>query len=184
MTRADYIERLKIWGAPHFKPGEILANVYNKSLPPPKLWNNIVAPLFVANLLRARMARYEIDGLRVNAAYRPEGGASNSQHKHNRALDLDLLPSDVKRIPGLKNTYYREAVALWCELGGDTGDYPMGLGLYCGAKLKGGIRVHIDIGYRARTWQLSGKNYIKPPLARRLAAELNLTPPVAEDDHS
>jgi hypothetical protein len=87
--------------------------------------------------------------------------------------------------------YYEEAVRLWCETGGAEGTFAMGLGLYCGARATGGIRVHIDVGLRARTWQMVGPNSIKPwvvdkrnvPLARYLAHANGWEPPVVDDDH-
>lgn len=116
-------------------------------LPPERMWPRIIRPLQLANELRAIMIKdHGANGLRCNAAYRPDGGAPNSQHRHNRALDLDLLPRDY----GLTRVYYEEAVRLWCEYGHNE---RFGLGLYCSRDVQQGIRVHIDIGYYTRTWQ-------------------------------
>jgi len=115
-------------------------------LPPESMWKRIIRPLQLANELRKTMIEKGAKGLRCNAAYRPEGGAANSQHKHNRALDLDLLPGDYN----LTKVYYEEAVRLWCCYGHNE---RMGLGLYCARDVQQGIRIHIDIGFYTRTWQ-------------------------------
>lgn len=101
--------------------------------------------LAAANVFRERaMVEAGVKGLKIAAAYRPSGGANNSQHKFARALDLD-------RIGGSGTEYFRCAVRFWCEFG-----VPlfMGLGLYTWGKTsKGGIRVHLDTDYKCRSWQ-------------------------------
>lgn len=155
--------------------------------PPRHLWRRMVPTLAVANDLRRALCDEPSDspglrGLRVAAAYRPSGGAPRSQHKVNAALDLDLLPADYR----YTERFYRAAVTLWCAYGKEL---EMGLGLYCSSKSRGGIRVHIDTGYRCRTWQISGGRSLRPyvhlgrpqPLAVELAVELGLTPPFVRD---
>ena len=99
-----------------FSYGEIVKPGSTRhAMPPEYMWRRLLPTLGLANELRARMqARRTIAGLRVNAAYRPRGGAANSQHKFNRALDLDLLPGDAKT-PGMQTAYYEEAVKLWID---------------------------------------------------------------------
>lgn len=65
----------------------------------------MVPTLALAIELRERMVAAGARGLEVHAAYRPEGGAPDSQHKHNAALDLDLLPGDDR----LMRTYVEVA---------------------------------------------------------------------------
>ncbi len=154
--------------------------------PPRNVWHRMVPTLAVANDLRRRLCdgtgdELALRGLRVAAAYRPSGGAPRSQHKVNAALDLDLLPGDIEHA----ERFYRCAVQLWCEYGKTL---KMGLGLYCSSRSRGGIRVHVDTGFRCRTWQIRGGRSIRPyvhlgrpqPLAVELAAELGLTPPFAQ----
>lgn len=143
-------------------------------LPPRKWWGRIIQPLELANELRQRMiALHGAKGLKCNAAFRPTGGATHSQHKVNRALDLDLLPGDY----GLTKLYYSEAVRLWCELG-DVID--MGLGLYCPGNVCQGIRVHIDVGYRTRSWQHGA--HVGRNDAHMIAERLGLKAPSGPDD--
>ncbi len=153
--------------------------------PPQDLWHRMGPTLALANELRLWMREGDEDtaarGLRVAAAYRPTGGARLSQHKRNAALDLDLLRSDYD----LTRPYYETAVRLWCEYGRDM---KMGLGLYCGSGVLGGIRVHLDTGYRCRSWQISGGRSLKPytysgrrvPLAVHIARRMGLVPPTED----
>lgn len=176
--------------APGFTYAELVnPSKHNKQLPPESLQPNIGPALILANTLRARMLERfpTLAGIKLAAAYRPKGGASKSQHKFNRALDLDLFPADYDKT----GAWYEEAVRLWCETGGAEGTFAMGLGLYCGPRSTGGIRVHVDVGLRARTWQMQGTKSIRPwvvagrnvPLARYLAHKRGWSPPVDEDDH-
>ncbi|MGH1340090.1 MAG: hypothetical protein ACRBN8_00960 [Nannocystales bacterium] len=151
--------------------------------PPREIWGRMAPTLALANELRGRLRKpasgYDgVRGLRVAAAYRPRGGARRSQHKSNAALDLDLLPGDRASTRRL----YEVAVRLWCEYGSSM---KMGLGLYCPAGARGGIRVHLDTGFRCRTWQISRGRSIRPfvdegksvSLAVDIARGLGLTPP-------
>jgi hypothetical protein len=135
-----------------FDVGELVkAGSRRHVMPPEHTWKRMRPVLQLANNLRERMMkRRSIVGLRVNAAYRPVGGAANSQHKLNRAIDLDLFAGDA-RAPGMQSAYYEEAVRLWvdaCKMG-----MRVGLGLYCPRDYCAGIRVHLDVGYYTRTWQ-------------------------------
>lgn len=155
MAPHDMIESYEEMLAPLLGHGFAYREIVNAdkhahSLPPRGMWTSLLPTLDLANDLRARMIKRGASGLRINAAYRPTGGASNSQHKRNRALDLDLLLPDY----GLKRDFYEEAVKLWCERGRAM---HMGLGLYCAADVCMGIRVHIDTGFYCRTWQHGGK---------------------------
>lgn len=132
----------------------------------------MVRPLQLANLLRERMLLRGARGLRIQAAFRPLGGVKTSAHKHNRALDLDLLPGDFT--PELKAAFYEEAVKLYCELGHAE---VLGLGLYCARGKQAGLRVHLDAGhgFKSRTWQ--GVPSIRPPACHVIATRLGLTLP-------
>lgn len=156
--------------------------------PPEDLWARMAPTLAAANELRrwviglGPVGEDPIRGLRVAAAYRPRGGARFSQHKRNAALDLDLLPGDYDMV----RHYYEIAVRFWCEYGASL---KMGLGLYASGRSRGGIRVHIDTGYRCRTWQISGGTSIRPhlidgrahPLAHQLAHAMCLVLPTASE---
>lgn len=137
-----------------------------KRMPPRKLWPRMAMTLAAANDFRA-LCRFSeaAQGLKVVATYRPLGGASNSQHKHNSAIDLDRIGGEDGR------AYFRAAVEFWCEVGAKLN---MGLGLYTwSSKSVSGIRVHIDTGWRCRSWQgirsgfgrpwtINGKSYGLP----------------------
>jgi hypothetical protein len=150
-------------------------------MPPRRLWERIAPTLIVANNLRARMIAQGATGLLVRAAYRPSGGASNSAHKSNAALDLDLIPGDVARIKllgsDLRAIYAEEAVRLWCEHGAAM---RIGLGLYGPAGRDWTWRVHIDTT-RCRTWQHAGSRVVRPPAAHRIASRLGLALPTGID---
>lgn len=152
------------------------------ALPSEKLARNIIPTLELANEARIRMA-YRCDregwpfhGLRVNAAYRPFGGASDSQHKHNGALDLDAMlvdwdPATVDHSVDFRRAWYEVLVGLWHE-----NRKEMRLGLYCSRGRDYGVRGHIDCGRNVtRTWQIAGKStYVKPACAFAIAGRLGL----------
>ncbi|MEL6705727.1 MAG: hypothetical protein AAFP15_15785 [Bacteroidota bacterium] len=149
--------------------------------PPEDLWHRMVLTLAAANELRGWLTEgdHAPRGLRVAAAYRPRGGSKRSQHKQNAALDLDLMPGDYHHTHRL----YETAVRFWCEHGRNL---KMGLGLYpAGQHRRDGIRIHIDTGYRCRSWQITGGRSRRPYLVngRRvglpvfLAHDLGLVPP-------
>ncbi len=183
-TYETYLDREGLTGR-GFSVGELVKPRHRDlrgkfKAPPPDLWQRMGPTLALANELRLWMREGDdgARGLRVAAAYRPTGGARYSQHKRNAALDLDLFPSDYD----LTRDYYEAAVRLWCEYGRDL---KMGLGLYCSSNRRDGIRVHIDTGYRCRSWQISGGRSLKPyrrngkpvPLAVDIVRELGLVLP-------
>lgn len=127
-----------------FVARELVRGGPRHALPPRGLWPRMVATLALANELRARMVAAGARGLLVTAAYRPVGGEQDSQHKHNAALDLDLLPGDA-----LDRVYARVAAELWRE----HIDLRAGVGTYAPEGARWTRRVHIDTGYRFRCWQ-------------------------------
>jgi uncharacterized protein YcbK (DUF882 family) len=137
--------------------------LHRKLRPPRSMQGSMIPTLQFANVLRDRMVEEGARGLRVAAAYRPIGGAKGSQHRKNRALDLDLLPGNYD----LTAVYYEVAVRTWQEWVAQ--GHETGLGLYCPEGARGGIRVHVDIGYRTRTWQLWRGKYVQPALATTMA---------------
>lgn len=145
-------------------------------LPPVRLWHRFVASFALANELRARMVAEGARGLRVNAAYRPQGGEADSQHRYNAALDLDLLPGDAGGPMG--KVFARVAAQLWRE----HEDLEVGLGTYAPDGALWSNRVHIDTGYRFRCWQGTGRD----PKTKRYTwagrpAALILAPPEGSD---
>lgn len=154
-----------------FSYGEIVAGSRTHALPPPYMRPRLVPTLALANRLRAAMLARGARGLRIQAAYRPKGGAALSMHKFNRALDLDLLEADD--IPEMRLAYYEEGVRLWiaaCSEG-----LEVGLGLYCPRDVCAGRRIHLDVGYRTRTWQHGWA--AGAPDAKLIAARLGLALP-------
>jgi hypothetical protein len=137
----EYLTRLAVLDN-EFRFGEIVDRTEgDKKEPPLKLWHRMALTLAAVQDLRDSWGR----AIHVIAAYRPgDVGAENSQHKHNAALDIDVYSGDLRE-------WYALAVAFWCEYGIVS---KMGLGLYTGSrKSLAGNRVHIDTGYRCRTWQ-------------------------------
>lgn len=123
--------------------------------PPRSWWPRIIPTLELAEMLRAEVGH----GLIVGNGYRPNpwnkkvGGARNSQHLHFRALDLDLPRGHKTREH--QERFYEAAGSIFLDHGER---YKMGLGLY---RLHRGTRVHIDAGYRRRSWS---RKYVKPLL--------------------
>src|SRR5688572_7970194 len=154
-TYEQYLVRLDLLGH-GFAFSELYGGKLSirKRMPPRSLWHRMALTLACANDFRAWCRKMgACDGLRVNATYRPLGGASASQHKVNSAIDLD-------RIGGDGEDYFRCAVEFWCAVGKQTN---MGLGLYTwGSKVTGGIRVHMDTGWRVRSWQGVGSGFKRP----------------------
>jgi hypothetical protein len=139
--------------APYLKPGfafrEIVNDTPTHEMPPSKYFVRMIRLLQIANELRERMLMRGARGLRVNAAYRPKGGALFSAHKSNRALDLDLLPGDYELGTGL----VLEAVTMLCTWGHSEN---FRLGVYGRPGSCASIRVHIDTSTGARGWQHYG----------------------------
>lgn len=148
----EYEELLR----PHLTPGFSFREIVNGNrahrMPPRSMWSRMIRLLQLANALRQEMISRGAKGLLVNAAYRPDGGAATSQHKYNRALDLDLFPSDY----GLAGRFAKEAVRMFCL---NAPYESLGLGLYGRLKSCATIRVHLDVGKHAeqdRGWQIVG----------------------------
>jgi hypothetical protein len=125
----------------------------NKQLPPAAMRSRIIRPLQLANELRNRMKSRGARGLLIAAAYRPKGGAAMSQHKFNRALDLDLIPGDYELAQG----FVIEAVNMLCVLGANEN---LRLGIYGRPGSCASIRVHIDTAPGARGWQHYGSKVL------------------------
>lgn len=171
-TYKSFLDRLGLIGH-GFGYGEIVRpGSHRKDNPPRRLWDGFVPTFALAHELRARLlALTDARGLNVAATFRPRGGAAGSLHKKNKAIDLDLLSVDR----GFAVDFYRVAVELWCAWG-DVLD--IGLGLYCAKGQAGGMRAHIDTGYRCRTWQkLGGVGFADPPAAVTIARGLGLRLP-------
>lgn len=149
-----------------------------RALPPLALWPAMAPTLSLAIELRERMRRVGARGLAVRAAFRPAGGEADSRHKHNAALDLDLLPGDGH----LASEFARVAALLWR----DRRDLRVGLGTYAPDGAAWTNRVHLDTGWRHRCWQGIGRNsagrylFSMRPAALVLAAHDEADPASAE----
>lgn len=193
-TFRAYLERLDLFGH-GFSYDEVVEKGNPRKQVPEKrsYWPDFALALAAANAFRERaMAEVPgLKGLRVNAAYRPNGGAENSAHKRARALDLDRIGG--YKLTGGRN-YFRCAVRFWCQYGKTLG---MGCGLYTWAAstlVKGGIRFHIDVLHGCRSWQGVGAGFRRPfkikdragryayyGLAVQLAQEMGLDVPSLSD---
>lgn len=122
-------------------------------LPPRRLWSRQASALVLAHELRDRMIRRGARGLALAAAYRPEGGEARSLHKIAAAVDLDLLSTDLDRLPGLDDAFAEELAGLWHELRA----LPVGAGTYAPDGCLWTRRAHVDYGYRLRAWQGVGR---------------------------
>lgn len=167
----DYLGSFGLFDGTGFVYRELVWRSPRHQLPPRYAWSQMVATLRLAIDLRERMRCVGASGLVVRAAFRPEGGETDSQHKHNTALDLDLLAADVVRDPELPAKYARVAAVLWRE----RSDLRVGLGTYAGDGHETTRRVHLDTGYRWRCWQGIGSSasgralFSVRPAALRLA---------------
>ncbi len=143
-----YQEYLGSFGIRHFTAREVtLLRRWGVVREPMRAtWAAMVPTLQLADMVREELGH----PLAVGSGYRPTdynsavGGATNSQHLHNRAVDLDL-PT------GYTDTEHRVAFAdavgrLWHEY---SGTLKMGMGVY----EDNPRRIHIDTGYRARFWE-------------------------------
>lgn len=143
-----YQEYLDSFGIRHFTAREVtLLRRWGVAREPMRaMWAAMVPALQLADMVREELGH----PLAVGSGYRPAdyntavGGATNSQHLHNRAVDLDL-PT------GFRDTSHRVAFAdavgrLWHEYGDAL---KMGMGVY----EDNPRRIHIDTGYRARFWE-------------------------------
>lgn len=182
MSELEDYARLLTEHAPHFAIGEFVDGTRTRMMPPRIIWTLMIQPAEWAEELRERLRlRCELEGwtfhgLRIKAAYRPIGGAKDSRHKRNRALDLDLMfidwdPARVSEAQsvGIRKAWYEILVAFWWEHRNDR----MGLGLYCGVSQTSGVRGHIDDG-GTRTWQGVGATFAKQPATYKIAKRLGL----------
>ena len=141
MNYEEFLEGLSLR---HFHPreitsqGERVRNGVHNSLPPESKWGAIVQVLWVADL-----ARHELGfSLTVTSAYRsPDynsavGGASQSQHLANTALDL--IPGG-----GRVDDLYDQLQAMRLGLA-----FKGGLGLYRNSGF-----VHVDTRGTNATWE-------------------------------
>lgn len=106
-------------------------------LPPKDVWENILPVLDSLLGLRVRWNAPLI----IKAAYRPEGGAPRSQHKSNRALDVDcdLREGNIVDWRKLTVELYRQ--------------HSLSIGHY----MNNPQRVHIDCRARQSSW-LKGRD--------------------------
>lgn len=161
-TYAIYLARRGLLGRGFAFPEIVRDGSHRHVEPPRELWARMVPTLELAIELRARMLAAGARGLRIAAAYRPLGGAADSQHKHNAALDLDLLPGDESFGYALA----LRAADLWRE----HEDLRTGVGTYAPAGALWTRRAHLDTGYRFRCWQgLPGGGWSDLPAALVLA---------------
>ena len=79
------------------------------------------------------------------------GGAPNSQHIYFRALDLDLLDKSAAN----KKRLARAVLELWNSP--LSTEQKIGIGAYPSDLKYGAKRIHIDTGWRRRTWSDLGK---------------------------
>lgn len=131
----------------HFDPSEVISQAdrtrstpqgrVKNSIPPEELWDNMVRTLWIVDLVRTKAGKpISITSAFRNEAYnRACGGAKNSQHKQNCALDL--IPHGF---PPLALFNHLRALR-------DAGAFRGGLGLYS----RRGF-VHIDTRGRNATW--------------------------------
>ena len=140
-VRAQFKQFLAQLRIRHFAPKEILRQAdrtrggVRKSIPPEELWDNIVPTLWIADIGRRALGK----PVTITSAYRSEeynqavGGASRSQHKQNRALDLvphGATPADLFKVfEGLR----------------EAGAFKGGRGLYSSF-------VHVDTRGENATW--------------------------------
>lgn len=152
-----------------FELGEIVRPGPRHMGPPMRLWRNMPATLALAIELRRRMLEVGARGLIVAAGYRPSGGAADSRHKHNAALDLDLLPGDEH----LQHEYVQVAARLWRE----HEHLRAGAGSYAPDGARWSRRIHLDTGFRHRTWQgLPGGGWAASPAILAASAEASAFP--------
>jgi len=125
----------------HFSASEIISyadqvrNGVRNSLPPESLWPNLIPVLWVVDHLRACLGR----PITLTSIFRDEdynravGGASQSQHKLNRAIDF--------QVSGIKPAEAFERLRMFR----DAGVFKGGLGLYA-------TFVHVDTRGTNATW--------------------------------
>lgn len=138
MTYKEFIDQYEFR---HFSGRELAAQAWRvrgvtrNSLPPEKLWKNILPTLRVVDLVREDLGV----PLKVTSAYRSPaynkavGGASRSQHLRNNALDL--IPKGVSPQKLFDALYIAR----------ESGLFVGGLGLY-------NSFVHVDTRGSNATW--------------------------------
>ena len=179
-TYADYLDSFGLFNGTGFVYREIVRNSPRHQLPVTRWeWARMVPTLMLAIELRDRMICAGASGLVVRAAHRPEGGEPDSQHKHNSALDLDLLTSDIESQPSLPFEFAAIASVLWHE----HKHLRCGLGTYAPDGKTWTRRVHLDTfsKYGRRCWQGIGVNDQGKALFAKRPAALGLAQ-FAEDD--
>ena len=135
-----------------------------KEIPPRNYWHRIIPTRFLAGYLRHRIGV----PLNVGHGWRPKWfnshvcGKPASQHLKFSAMDIDL-PSGYKSREMMEK-FYSEAVKIYIAVGPL---FDMGLGLY--RSYGYGPRVHVDTGWKMRTWN---KGY-----AKKVADNLGLALP-------
>lgn len=140
--QASYEDFIASFALRHIRPHELInphlrsqSGVEN-TLPPRQLWSRMPATLFVADEIRERLGKplNLITSAYRNPAYNKAcGGASQSWHTRNTALDLVYEG-------GAKDAY-----AIACELR-DEGFFQGGIGLYR-------TFIHIDTRGKNATWR-------------------------------
>lgn len=159
-TLAEYLAGV---GIENFGAEEVL-NMRRAGLivdaPSREWWPRIVPTLRLAEKLRERLGH----PLVIGNGYRPEpynsmvGGSKKSQHVQFRALDIDLPSSHNERRH--RRALYLEAARLYRDHGEAL---RVGFGIY---SRTGGPRVHLDTGWRKRSWGPKGE-------VRKLLDEVN-----------
>jgi hypothetical protein len=136
---------LDAWDIEHFTARE-LVSLHNPNwagprhpTPPPDIIENIRPTVRLAEEIRIRWGApiQVVSGWRPSGYNRLVGGASNSQHKIFKALDI--RPKDMRefvRFVGMCCTM----AAQWRAAG-----HSVGIGIYRNF-------VHLDVGYRSRHW--------------------------------
>ena len=151
------------------KPNSAPCTISSKSfprneIPPRKFWSRIVPTLYLVAYLRHQLGV----PLKVAHGWRPTWfnahvcGAANSQHLKFAAMDVDLLKQHRSR--RMMEMFYQEAVKIYIAVGPW---FDMGLGLYRSTGY--GARVHIDSGWKMRSW--------KPGYAKKVADKIGLKLP-------
>lgn len=170
-THRDYLEWLGLLGH-GYEHAELVRRGSPRHLDPPRqLWSAGVVTLRLAIDLRQRMIGAGARGLLVHAAYRTAGGATDSRHKANAALDLDLMRGDADLGPDL----LRAGAAIYA--GG--AHLAVGVGSYHPPRSTWTRRIHLDACTRTvrTTWQISGGDYVRPPAISRIAQEIERAHP-------
>lgn len=126
----------------YFEHGELVVPGYKRKMePPPELFAGLVLPLALALLLRQTQVAQGQGPLIVVATYRPNGGAKNSKHKVNAAIDVKpprLTRAACRALMVGAGWIYRQHQHL-----------NVGVGTY-GPHMDRIALVHIDAGVRKR----------------------------------